>query len=104
MIIIGWVGSILLAVSSVPQMFKTVRDGHADGLSSSFIASWFIGEVLSLIYVVPIGQWPLITNYGLNLAILSVIGYYKIWPRSSRSLNTLTKEERHAIINQIREN
>ena len=84
--LIGWIASVILAVSSIPQLLKTVRDGHADGLSWAFIALWLIGEILSLVYVVPMLNWPLIANYSINLVIILVIGFYKMYPRSSQKL------------------
>lgn len=101
--LLGWAASVVLAISSLPQCFKTVRDGHADGLSWAFIALWLIGEILSLAYVLPSMNWPLIANYGANLAILLIIGYYKMFSRFSRTPSTLTREERMEIINQIQE-
>lgn len=100
--ILGWSGSIILAISSFPQMVKTVRDGHADGLSWFFVSLWLIGEALSLGYVVLNLNWPLIANYGANLAIVMVIGFYKMFPRSSRIDNTLTPNEINNIMRQIR--
>lgn len=95
MILIGWIGGILLALSSIPQAIRTVRDGNADGLSGFFIASWLIGEVLSLVYIGPTFNWPLIANYGINLLIVSLIGYYKVWPRDSRKFIDVMAEELH---------
>lgn len=100
--LIGWAGGIILALSSFPQAVKTVRDGHADGLSSLFIASWLIGEVLSLIYVLPTFNLPLIANYSINLLIILLIGFYKIFPRFSRTVNTLSRDEIQNILRQIK--
>lgn len=97
MIILGWIGGITLALSSIPQLLRTIRDGHADGLSGVFIASWLIGEVLSLVYVAPTLNWPIIANYSINLLILLGIVYYKVWPRSSRKSFFLTRDERAAM-------
>ena len=104
MSLIGWFGSVILAFSSLPQMIKVVREGNAHGLSPTFLLAWLIGEILCLIYVLPSGNWPLIANYSVNLLILLVIGYYKIFPRLSPNLihtRSLTPAERRAIIKQI---
>jgi|SRR5665213_2584726 len=103
MIIIGWIGGLILAISSLPQLLKTISDGHAEGLSTVFLLAWLIGEVLSLIYVTPTHNWPLIANYSANLFIVALIGYYKVWPRSSRNLihrEPLTRDQRSAIFNK----
>lgn len=79
--LLGWAGAMLLSLSVIPQMLMTMKDGHAKGLSGYFIASWTIGEILTLVYVLPTGNIPLIANYVTNLTILSVIVYYKLFPR-----------------------
>lgn len=43
---------------------------------------WYMGEVLTLTYIIPKQDWPLIFNYVSNLAFVSVVLYYKIKPRS----------------------
>lgn len=110
MALVGWLGSIILAVSSVPQMFKTVRDGHADGLSWAFLALWVIGEILSLVYVAHDHNWPLIANYTLNLGIIFIILRYKALPRYldtgargavRRSRNPLSRKEINDILRQM---
>ncbi len=74
----GWIGSICFALCALPQVFKTIKDGHADGFSSGSLWLWLFGEVFTIIYV-----WfdkyslPLIINYIFNLILLSIIGYYK---------------------------
>lgn len=78
--LIGWIGSVLLAFCALPQAIKTYRDGHAEGLSLSFIAMWFFGEVLTLIYIYPAAQIPLIANYTANILIMLVIIKYKFFP------------------------
>lgn len=74
----GWLGSICLAICGAPAAYKVYKDQHAKGLSGPSIALWFIGEVLTLVYVVPQLNWPLIANYGANLIFVSVLVYYKI--------------------------
>lgn len=43
---------------------------------------WGFGEVLTLAYVFPKMELPLIFNYSANIVFLLVIGYYKVFPRS----------------------
>jgi len=80
MVIVGWIGSILLAFSALPQAIKCHREGHAHGLSILFIAMWFFGEVFTLMYIFPEAQYPLIANYTANIIIISVIIWYKFFP------------------------
>jgi uncharacterized protein with PQ loop repeat len=75
---IGWSGSICLALCALPQAIKSYKDKHATGISLGFLTLWSLGELLTLIYVAPKMDLPLLTNYLLNIAFLSIIWYYKI--------------------------
>lgn len=77
---IGWLGSIFLALCAVPQLIKSYNEGHADGLSWGLLSLWLIGEALTLVYVFPKADWPLIFNYGVNIALLLVIMKIKLGP------------------------
>ena len=78
--IIGWIGSMTLAFSALPQVFMSYKNKNSNGLSWLFLAMWGIGEIFGLIYLcnLPITSWPLIANYVLNLSMWGVIFYYKI--------------------------
>jgi uncharacterized protein with PQ loop repeat len=76
--LIGWLGSILFAICAAPQAWKSYKDGHSDGLATSFLVMCYLGEVLTLIYVWPTGNMPLIFNYVMNLIFLSVMAWYKL--------------------------
>lgn len=78
---IGWLGSLMLAVCCLPQAWQSYRTGHSTGISAWMIGLWGAGEVLTLAYVVPRWDWPLILNYGVNIVAIGVIGYYKWRPQ-----------------------
>lgn len=78
--IAGWVGSVCFALCGLPQAMKSVKDKHSDGLANGLLWLWFVGEVLTLVYVLPQKDWPLVFNYVVNLACLLVIIRYKLWP------------------------
>lgn len=79
--IIGWIGALCFSLCALPQSIMCYKQGHAKGLSWAFLLLWMVGEILTIIYVVPKGHLPLIANYVINLALLQVMVYYKIWPR-----------------------
>ncbi len=79
--IFGMIGGGMLAVCGFPQMVKTIKIGKADDLAWSFLGMWGLGEVFMLAYILPKGDWILITNYAVNLAFLLPILYYKFFPR-----------------------
>lgn len=78
---IGWIGSALFAMCGVPQAIQCYRAGHARGLAWGFLGMWFFGEILTLAYILPKLDWPLIFNYTFNLALLLVIIRYKLLPK-----------------------
>lgn len=81
--ILGWVGATLFSGCAIPQAWQSYKEGHSRGLNNWFLGAWLWGEILTLIYVWPSQQWPLIVNYVFNLALLSVIIRYKVKPRET---------------------
>lgn len=77
---IGWIGSILLAFCGLPQAIESYRTKNSEGLTWSFLIMWGVGEIFTIIYILPKWHWPLIFNYTANLIFISVILYYKIKP------------------------
>jgi uncharacterized protein with PQ loop repeat len=75
---IGWLGSAMLSICGLPAAYQSWRDGHSDGLSWPFLALWTGGEVLTLIYVAPSFNWPLLANYSANLLFLGIMIYFKL--------------------------
>ena len=79
--LIGWIGSILFAACGIPQAYESYTKGNSDGLTWAFLLMWLGGEILTLIYITPKLDYPLIFNYTNNLVCLLVILRYKIRPR-----------------------
>lgn len=79
--IIGWLGSLAFSICAIPQAYHCFKNKHANGVSWLFIILWLLGEILTLIYVIPKGHLPLIVNYALNIVFIVVILYYKIMPK-----------------------
>ena len=76
--IIGIIGSLLLALCGMPQMLQSIKQGHSQGISKSFLFMWGLGELLLIIYI-----WNgnkdgiLLANYSLNAIIVLIISFYK---------------------------
>jgi uncharacterized protein with PQ loop repeat len=79
--LIGWLGSILLAFCGLPQAIESYRTKSSEGLTWGFISMWFVGEIMTFIYILPQMVLPLIFNYTANIIFLSIIIYYKVNPR-----------------------
>jgi len=80
--LIGWLGSLCLAICALPQAYNAMRLGRSDGIQTSFLLLWLTGEVLALIYSGGKDVLPLLFNYGFNILFISIILYFKMYPRS----------------------
>lgn len=78
---LGWIGSILFAICAFPQAIQCAKDGHARGLNWFFLICWFFGEIFTIVYIWPKQDWPLISNYLLNMVFVTIMLRYKIWER-----------------------
>ena len=78
---IGWLGSILLAFCGLPQAVESIRTKSSEGLTWGFISMWFIGEIMTFIYILPKMDLPLLFNYTANIIFLAIIIYYKLVPK-----------------------
>jgi uncharacterized protein with PQ loop repeat len=75
----GYVGAALLAFCAVPLLIKTVRDGHARGVSLWFMVLWVTGGGMTGVYVALTNpSVPLLANYALNEAIALVVLFYRL--------------------------
>ncbi len=80
---LGFIGAALLAMCALPQAIKSYTEGITYGLSAGFLLTWYVGEILMLIYIVQtIGTFgPLFYNYAFNTFLLTVIIRYYYFPR-----------------------
>lgn len=82
--IIGWLGSICLAVCAIPQAWMSYKEKHSEGISWAFLLLWAFGELFALAYVYDKLDLPLLVNYATNILVLGVILYYKIKPQTEQ--------------------
>lgn len=77
----GWAGSVLLAFCGLPQAVDSFKTGRSSGVTWGLLGMWGAGEILTFLYVLPTMELPLLFNYASNMVFISVILYYKVWPR-----------------------
>ncbi len=70
----------MLAFCGLPQAVSSYRHKSSHGITWGLLVMWGIGEVLTLAYVLPKMELPLVFNYAANIVFLCVIGYYKFFP------------------------
>ena len=67
-----------MAICGVPELVRTVRDKRCH-IGWGMLLSWYIGEILVFIHILTgIKDKALLTNYFFNIAIISIMLYYKI--------------------------
>lgn len=79
--LISWLGGLFYAIFSVPQAVAVAREGNADSISLYFLILMWFGSLLSLLYVWPTKEAPLMANFILNLITSSVMLKYKLFAR-----------------------
>ena len=83
---IGWAGNILLALCAIPQAIKCYRNGHSKGLDKLFVWMWYIGEMGACFYHnFTSDRVPQNINYLVNIIAISVIVYYRHFPREEQN-------------------
>jgi len=82
---IGIIGSVIMALGAIPQLYKTLKDGHAEGLSLGTLFCWFVGMICLLLYVIVfrVNDYILIANYGFNILCVIIYLKYKFLPRKN---------------------
>ena len=77
--VIGWVGSFLFSICAIPQAYQSYKEKSSKGINSLFLITWFLGEILCLLYGFLVElPYPIMVNYIVNLSCLLVIAYYKV--------------------------
>ena len=87
MTILGWAGSILLALCAIPQAYKSFTERKTSDISASFLWMWYLGEWMAMTYVfVEKFSLPLILNYGSNIILISIIMWFYYFPQKTSKL------------------
>ena len=66
--LIGWIGSLVLSLSGIPQIYKIIKTKSAGDISIQFMAMWAGGLILLLIHTLNLDNYsiPLVANYALS--------------------------------------
>lgn len=83
--ILGYLATFCLVIAALPQAIKSIKDGHSNGIASGFIILLIAGfGLMSLFLLLTKPIIPLMLNYLGNTIMMSIIGYYKLFPRVRR--------------------
>jgi uncharacterized protein with PQ loop repeat len=83
--IIGYMAMTCLIIAAIPQVIKSIKEGHSNGIAGGYIILLISGFSLMATYLLftkPI--IPVLINYMFNIMMMLTIGYYKLFPRSPK--------------------
>jgi len=81
---LGWLGSTLLALCGIPQALACYKQGHSNGISWTMLIMWHSGILCMMIYILPTRDVPLILSYAVSAVTISVMLFYKCFPRETK--------------------
>lgn len=83
--LMGYIGLACLMMASVPQAYKTIKQGHSQGMTTFYLIALIVGFIVLIAYVclLPKTPIPILINYIINLISYSIMTYYKFFPRKS---------------------
>lgn len=71
--IVGYVGSTLLTICTIPQVIKILQTKQTKDLSLTTFILWLLGETTMLTYAtIQTPTIPLIINYGLGAIVAAI--------------------------------
>ena len=80
--LLGWSSQLLFMICGAPQAYVSWRQGHSTGVSGPFLFLWYIAELLSIVYGFAIDvSLQILVNYFVNAGFISIIIFYKLFPR-----------------------
>lgn len=108
---IGILAGCLLACCGVPQAVKTIKDGHAKGLSLNFMLMLIGGIFLMGLYIYLEHGWDWVIHgeYAISISVWAISLWYYFLPRKTtqdvalevlNELGSKTPEELKQIIDE----
>ena len=84
--ILGWLGAGILGVRAMPQAYKCWKQGHADGISKSFLWLWIFGQLFMLAHFSLGASSISMVVYSIYvLIVVSIIMWFKYFPTTPKT-------------------
>jgi uncharacterized protein with PQ loop repeat len=80
---LGYIATFFVSAAALPQTIKAVREGHSRGVSGVFLSMLMVGFILMSLYLCltkPV--YPVLINYVINMVLMGIVSYYKLFPRN----------------------
>lgn len=94
----GYIGSVFLVITLIPQLVKTYRTKSADDISRGFVFFALLTTIIYLIYGILIDQNPIIVANSLLLVENFILLYFKYIYGNSRQEIGIQKFEKKVTI------
>lgn len=94
----GYIGSVFLVITLIPQLVKTYRTKSADDISRGFVFFALITTIIYLIYGILIDQNPIIVANSLLLVQNFILLYFKYIYRNNKQETQIQKFEKKVTI------
>lgn len=80
--VVGYFGIVMMFMCFVPQLYRTIKSGNADGVTLGYLVMGAIGMFSLFFYVLGTSKsLQLMINYAYNCIAFCVVLKYKLWPR-----------------------
>lgn len=76
--ILGLIAAVLVVVSWVPQLAKSIKTRHTRDLSWGMICILLTSQILWVIYGYSIGSLPVLLTNSFTTIFLSILAYLKL--------------------------
>ena len=78
-----FVSAFGFSIALLPQLVRTLRLGRAEDFSLPFILIVVAASILAMIYflIVDPAGWYVYYGYVANIAVWSIVAWYRIYPR-----------------------
>jgi uncharacterized protein with PQ loop repeat len=79
---LGTLGGLCLAICGIPQAIHCFQTGNAHGITWGLIILWWLGEVITTLYLHLTNSLTLglKINYFSNILFTSIVFYFKLFP------------------------
>lgn len=81
---VGYFGITMMFLCFVPQLYRTIKSGNADGVTLGYLVMGAAGMFSLFFYVLlgPSRSTQLMINYAYNCIAFCMVLKYKLWPRT----------------------
>ena len=90
--IIGYVATALIAISSLPQVIKTITTKNTKGISLLMFLLLFVGNSMWFAYGIALKNLPMIIGNSISILLYAIMITFKI-VNIARGKDTLLKKE-----------